>query len=189
MPSRDIYEQRFPLPHLLAGADPKSRIRIVGSTLLLLMTRPEPIQKALELGAQEDLCCLDPDIRVINESTVWNPAVEPSDLKAAMERFQKLCRWVENCRPPGRLELRHHRISLIDTFASFELGAKRFAVCDLNMGPHVSAKKIFVVDPTKGLGEDLATRYDRIWNNAAWHYRYPGPMPNEPLPSREQVQK
>jgi len=188
MPSRDMYEQKYPLRQLLAAAGSGSRIRVVGSTLFLLMTTPEPIQQALEQGARVELCSLDPESPA-NEIARWNGVVRLSDIQAAMDRFQELCTWVDDAKPPGSLELRHHRIPLIDSFSFFDLGKTQLAVWDLNMGPHVSSKKILVVDATKGLGEDLTKRYDRIWKNAVPRYRYSEGAPSKPVADAESAQR
>jgi hypothetical protein len=187
-PGRDVYQQKHRLQRLLAAPEGGSRIRIIGSSLFHVMTVRELFQGALERGAVVELCTLDPETSA-DELAKWNFVVLPSDLKAGMDRLRELCKWVDQARPAGSLQLRHHRVPLIDSFASFDLGETQLSVWDVNLGPDLTRKRTFLVDATKGLGKDLTKRYDHIWNNAAPRFRYPAPAPSEPAATGEPAQK
>ncbi|HEX8140190.1 MAG TPA: hypothetical protein VF544_21685 [Pyrinomonadaceae bacterium] len=169
--SRALYEAKYPLMQVADQARPGSPFRIIARSLYLVMNKPEAIKYALLQGANVELCCFDP----ASDSDVLSNIghLEPSDITGALSTFRKeFVKWLEEKQPPGRIELRFHQIHVFDTFFSYQFDDHTLAAWDLSFGRDVTAKRIFIVEASKGLGADLHTRYEMMWNLAVPRFVY-----------------
>lgn len=170
-PTRDLYEAKYPLMQQASVATAGSTFRVIARTLYLMMNKPEAIKRTIAQGAHVQLCFFDPEIdspalRDIAE-------LETFDTIAALATFRKqFARWLEETKPSGSVEIRYHQIQLFDSFFSFVAGGESLAVWDLSFGRDISAKRIVLVDSTKGLGADLDRRYNLIWEQAIPQFSY-----------------
>jgi hypothetical protein len=170
-PSRDLYERKYPLTVRLSGVAAGGTLRIIARTLNLLMSKPEPIRQAIARGARVEMCFFDPDVdsptlRDISE-------LEQFETIAALRSFNKnFVKWLQEKSPSGSIEIRYHQVQLFDSFFSFPIQGEQLAVWDLSFGRDITAKRIFLVDVSKGLGADLHWRYDLVWEQAVKKFEY-----------------
>jgi hypothetical protein len=61
---------------------------------------------------------------------------------------------------------------LLQSFAVFSIPNQKVGVWDLSFGRDTKDKRIFLVDPTMGLGADLAKRFDVVWKSATCVFLY-----------------
>jgi hypothetical protein len=170
-PSRDKFESKYPFAGLVAGTDKCSNIRIIGISLFHIMNQSESLKRALESGAKIELCLFDP--AKFPHLHPKLPDLEVSDIHSAVATFKKqIVAWIEGAMPKGEIELRYHDIYLFQSLAKFKTGGRELGVWDLSFGRDIRAKRIIIVNPTWGLGLDLSTRYDAIWNTSSTVFRY-----------------
>lgn len=161
--TRDRYEDAWPLQQLVAQAIPGSRYRLVGLTLFLLATKQHVIKKGLEQAGSWELCFLNP---VPRPHLANVPHLTRGDLTATIERLGQLTTWLQSEKPLGSLDVRIHEVALFDSYSVLPFPEGNRGVWDLSFGPDITQKRIFLVDPEKGLGYDLGERYERIWRES-----------------------
>jgi hypothetical protein len=173
-PSRDEFERKYPLSLWIATLTPGDTFRVVARSLFLLMSKPETLKTAIERGARVELCLVSPTIdpALIAQCT----DMEVSDIQSALNVFKKQVHaWIGAKNPTGSVEVRFHSIPTIDSnLLVGPIAAPRLCIWDLSFGRDVTAKRVFMVDPTKPLGKDIAGRYDAIWSGAKPVYHYDG---------------
>jgi hypothetical protein len=153
--------------------DGTSEVRIVAVSLFSVINQAETLKKAIQLGAQLNLCMLGPHAGASMEKLL--PDLEAQDIGATIATFRKnIVEWVRAAKPPGGVQLRFHESYLFQSYARFDAGQLQLGVWDLSFGRHTKDKRIILVDPTRGLGSDLAKRFDCIWNNAPVAFKYEG---------------
>lgn len=170
-PSREDFEKEYPLADLVAGKNACSEIRMIGTSLFHVMNKSDCLKKALHAGAKLDLCLFDSD--KFSYLSPKLPDLENSDIHSAIGTFKKnFVTWIEGAKPSGQIELRYHDAYLFQSLARFKLSDRDFGVWDLSFGRDIREKRVFLVDPTWGLGKDLAKRFDSIWNSSPIIFKY-----------------
>jgi hypothetical protein len=144
---------------------------MIGTSLFHVMNRSECLKQALQAGAKLDLCLFDS--AKFSYLSPKLPDLESSDIQSAINTFKKtIMGWIEGAQPRGQIELRYHDAYLFQSFARFKLSDHDLGVWDLSFGRDISEKRVFLVDPTWGLGKDLAKRFDSIWNSSSIIFKY-----------------
>ena len=169
--TRDELERVLPLADTLSKVNLDAKVHIVAVSLFHIMNKAHLLQKALMTGAQVSLCMVGPDgaPNVVRRL----PDLEVSDIQSAVNTFKKqFAEWVKVNKPAGRLELRYHDMPLLQSFAVFSIPNQKVGVWDLSFGRDTKDKRIFLVDPTMGLGADLAKRFDVVWKSATCVFLY-----------------
>lgn len=171
--TRDTFEREYPIADLASKLNAGSHLHIVAQTLYHLMSKTGAIRTALEQGATIEFCIFDPGSP---ESEVdKHPDLLVSDIHSAVSIFKKqIGEWVEKVKPPGRVELRYHQVPIFDSFLSVVSDHQSLMVWDLGFGRDVTEKRIFLVDPAKTFGKDLARRYGFVWEAATPVFKYDG---------------
>ena len=172
-PTRQRYEVEYPLEDLTTAFRSGSTLRIVARSLFLLMGKPAPLARAIQQGGTLELCAFDP--RSSSSQAATMPDLEVSDIEAALARFKKdIADWIRSNKPSGVVQLRHHGITLFDSYVSLESPTHRFVVWDLSFGRDTTQKRIIMLDPAKPLAADLRKRYDQVWENSHTVFHYDG---------------
>jgi hypothetical protein len=131
------------------------------------MGKYQEIRKAIWEGAIVELALLDP----VESQNVYGAMhdVVPFELDAALSIFRvNLADWVKTNSPRGALKLKYHRLTLFDSYALFDINInKKHVVWDLSFGRDLGDKRIILMDGTKGLGADLTSRYENLWDSSA----------------------
>jgi hypothetical protein len=112
-----------------------------------------------------ELCLLGPQYhsRIIQELT----GLYLTDIQGSLDATRDFLAKITESKPPGVLDLRLHSILLWDSFISFATSeGSTITGWDLSFGRDLSDKRVFVLDATKPLGQDLTRRYERLWNRA-----------------------
>jgi len=170
-PSREVFEMKYPLADIVAGKNACSEVRMIGTSLFHVMNRSNCFKQALQRGAKLDLCLFDSD--KFSYLSPKLPDLENSDIQSAISTFKKtIVAWIEGAQPKGQIELRYHDAYLFQSFARFKLSDHDLGVWDLSFGRDISEKRVLLVDPTWGLGKDLAKRFDSIWNSSPIVFKY-----------------
>lgn len=172
-PRREIYERKYPITDLASSLAPGSCLRTIGRSLFILLTKAHAIKKAIQQGAQVDLCLLDPASSP--EEIAQSPDIEIFDIHSAISIFKKeIAEWVKETSPPGQVALRFHRIPLLDSFFLLKSADQQLCTWELTFSRDIGSKRIFQIDPSKQFGVDLLSRYERVWNNALRAFEYDG---------------
>jgi hypothetical protein len=168
---RDKFEAKYSFGELTAEATIGTTIRIVGRTLYLVLNKPEVFKLALKKGSSIELCFFNPETNphILEELAYFIP----SDTQAAIHSFNRdFLSWFESERPIGNFEIRYHDVHLLESYLTILSDNAGIAVWDLSFGRDVTAKRIFLLDTTIGLGQNLGKRYDKIWNMSNTMFKY-----------------
>lgn len=169
--TRDGYETLYSLPDLASEMNSNSTLRVVAKSSFQLMGRPDIFKNALSAGGIVEICLFDPTSDPVEAAKSFD--LEISDIQSAISVFRKnVARWIETATPPGSLEIRYHRVPLNDSFLQIDSPKLNYCVWDVSFGRDNSSKRIFLLDPDKAFGADLANRYGRIWNEATTVFKY-----------------
>jgi hypothetical protein len=180
-PNREVYERKYPIAGWTSKLGNKSTFRVVAQTMFHLMTKIDAVKMAIDRGAQVELCITNPD----NHSHLslleqFGPQV--AEIQATVSVFKKqIEEWVNQTNPRGKVELRYHRLPLIDSYLFIKSTNLNVVVWDLSFGRALEEKRIFLVDPNVRLGLDLTVRYGRIWDDSAGStaFKYEGMTASE----------
>ncbi|HKV39547.1 MAG TPA: hypothetical protein VJX67_10065 [Blastocatellia bacterium] len=166
---RRDFERVYAFEDIARASSEGSCFWITGKSLFLSMLKPDAIREALSLGADVRLCSIDPE----KVSAVLREAgLRKGDISAALERFVDLRDWINTTKPPGRLEIRFHRLDLFDSFFAFVMGGDQLGLWDVSFGADPREKRVMLVDRGKGLGRDLVGRYEGVWRSADPQFEY-----------------
>jgi len=168
---RDVYQVSYPIQNIVKSAFPGSTFRVVARTMYLLVNRFEEVKQALIRGAKVELCCYDPDAdpSVLEQLAFYTPM----DTIAALLIFRRqFITWLQETLPVGTLEIRYHKIPLLESYFSFAYDSEVLCVWDLSFGRDVTKKHIFVLDDKRRLGANLYTRYNQIWESSIIKFKY-----------------
>lgn len=172
-PTRDLFEQAYPLGPFLAPLNRGSDLRIVARSLFLLMSKARLIKDAVERGVNVELCVLDPATPRVEASRIDGLVV--SDITAAVAVFNEtVASWVRLATPDGAVQLRYHDFGLLDTYLRIHGPDRDLVVWDLSFGRDVTEKRVFLLNASKPLAVDLRKRYDRIFDSARLWFEYGG---------------
>jgi len=170
-PTRQDYEIKYPLHDLASKFEPGSEFQVIARSLLLLMTKSESIKTALDRGVNVKFCLFNPNS--LEKEFEKLPDLEVGDMTASISTFKKnLVQWVSIKKPQGTLELRYHDVHLFDSYTTAKFDNRFHGAWDLSFGRNPVDKRMIVVESNRGIGADLTTRYDNIWNNAIPVFKY-----------------
>jgi hypothetical protein len=168
---RDIYQVKYPLQETVKSAFPDSTFRIVARTMYLLVNRSEDIKQALIRGAKVELCCYDPDAdpSILEQLAFYTRM----DTIAALLVFRRhFVMWLQETLPVGTLEIRYHKIPLLESYFSFAQNGEVLCTWDLSFGRDITEKHIFLLEDKHGLGANLSKRYNQIWGSSITQFKY-----------------
>jgi hypothetical protein len=170
-PTRSTFEIEYPLQSLIYDLGRGETLRAVGRSLYQLMCKAQNLQGAVAQGARIELCLFDP--RVGKEEIARSPDVRYSEIESALHAFLELVEWLEKATPTGVVELRFHRVVLLDSCLQLKKQRSEGTyVWDLSFGRDFTEKRILRVDPSKPLGADLRRRYELVWEKAEQAFLY-----------------
>ena len=163
--TRSAYIERYSVDQIISVSANQSRLRCIGNSLFHVMNRSDQLERALSKGMTIELCLLGPQYhsRIIQELT----GLYLTDIQGSLDATRDFLAKITESKPPGVLDLRLHSILLWDSFISFATSEGSTIIgWDLSFGRDLSDKRVFVLDATKPLGQDLTRRYERLWNRA-----------------------
>lgn len=170
-PSRTLLAEQFPLSTLICGSGTATHSRFVALSLFHVMNNSDYLKQSILQGGSIDLCLLSPKLSA--DSMKKLPDLVSGDVGSAVTVFERhLAVWVEQEKPPGRLELRYHDTPIPESFAYFTSATQSLGVWDLSFGRDLKDKREFVVDLGKRLGQDLKGRFDFIYDSGAAVFVY-----------------
>lgn len=163
--SRHEFERQHPFHDLVKSIDKGGSLRVVGRSLFGTTTQVAELRAALERSARIELCLLDPKLGADDLRT--SPDVDPGDITAALGVLKiKLIPRLATDSVPGEIEVRCHRIHLLDSFMQVT-SSSSFCVWELTFGRDLGeSKRLLMLDPSKGLGHNLRGRYQLVWDQA-----------------------
>ncbi|MBW2618047.1 MAG: hypothetical protein JRC92_04150 [Deltaproteobacteria bacterium] len=168
---RDNYEDKYPLSEIANSVTPRSAFRVIGKTLFMIMGKPNYIKEAMKRGGTIELCMFNPEINIDTLRQVLG--AETSDSMSALSVFRNhFMEWLRNERPPGRIEIRYHKIDLFDSYFGFVLNGTEFVAWDIEFTRDVATNKVIMFNPTIGLGKELKERYDKMWKMSEQKFIY-----------------
>jgi hypothetical protein len=171
-PTRSEYMSQYDFRQLCAQMTAGSRLRIVGNSLFVISYYERELLDALKEGAVIELGVLDRTVPAETFEQIKH-SVKEGELIIALERLAELEAEIRNASLPGTLEIREHRMPLLESYFEYKGSKEEFAVWDISFGPDSGQKRVFLLDPEKPFGRDLANRYDRIWRNGKVIFKYP----------------
>ncbi len=161
-PRRDVFELKYPFKGVVDDLHPGASLSVLARSLFGLMTKAPDIQKAVERGATLRLCVFDPHQPPEDISKIQGMVV--ADVVAAVTVFKKaIAEWVGEAQPPGTVELRFHRFPIADSLLTVSSNARSQLVWDLSFARDIGTKRIILLDPHKGLGQELHGRIEHVW--------------------------
>lgn len=186
----EIYGQRwkftsnYAIDDRMAGADSKTILRIFARSAHNLMSeRVHVFNGALHAGAHVEICILDP--AATDDELKLTQDVSRHDLNSAIVNLKhQLIPALQTppsddenapkAGPPasGHLEVRYHRVPMLDSFLDIQSNDQRVCAWDLSFGRKVELKHIFRVDPSKPLGKHLLKRYAHVWDCSTVAYEW-----------------
>jgi hypothetical protein len=170
-PTRDLYEAKYPLRDITSALAKGQIMRTVGRSLFLIMNKPSALKQAVEKGAIVEFCCFDPTID--SSEIIKVSGLELTDIHSALSAFQKeFLNWLESKKPEGEIEIRFHKVHLLDSFFQFILNNKNVAAWDLSFGRDISDKRVFLLDGEYSFYKDLFERYNRVWDQSQVVFHY-----------------
>lgn len=166
--SRYEFERSHPFRQLLASIVQGDVFRAVGRSLFVLMTHVDEVRAALSRGVHIELCLLDPSIS--NDELRTSPDVEPHDIKSTLAVFTSdVLPWLLADHPKCRVEIRCHRIHLLDSAVFI---GSQLCIWEVSFGRALDSKRLFLADPSRGFGADLRGRYEAVWQRSKPVFRY-----------------
>jgi hypothetical protein len=170
-PTRTLYERAYPLENTLGRLDGGSQIRVVARSMFFLMSRAKLFKSAIDRGVTVDLCVLDP--ATADGEAGRLTSLGSADVVAALQVFAtEIAQWVRTNKPKGAVQLRSHRLALFDTYSRIKGPDQNLVIWDLSFGRDLMEKRVFVLDGSKPLADDLTTRYDNIFDCSAVLFEY-----------------
>lgn len=167
--TRDSFERDYPISSVMGELKSGDRVRIVATSLFHIMNKADALRKALSRGVYIELCLLSPNFSDVSKV----PGLVSADIVSAVIAFKRDVRdWLLEQKPSGRVELRCHEMPLSASFSMFLSKKRDLGIWDLSFGRDLGDKRVFVVDPSTGIGLDLRTRYDGIYDDAVEVFRY-----------------
>ena len=173
--SRESFQRSHPLSQVVSHLDHGDKIRITGRSLNNTMRDAGQFIDYLRAGGSLEFCMCDPEHSFETLSAVSHYFA--NETKAAIEQFQTaIVKWLETDGADirGNVELRLHRIDLMDTIIEVEGKDGHMATLDLNFGVNKEQRYVFYVDVTKPLGKSLCERSQAIWSIARTYYKFEG---------------
>lgn len=174
--TRPSYESAHGLQNLVEICGPRMRIRIIGRSLIYSMqVWEDQLSHLVARGATLELCFLAPDVSgsPLEELSGY----DPRETGMALDIFKKTAQpWLEGAKPLGKVEIRFHRVHLLDSYYEVLDDEQHWLAWDLNFGRGTLNRRIFVISGKSPLGKNLADeRYEIIWRTAEHFYKYPAP--------------
>jgi serine/threonine protein kinase len=179
--SRNEFDIAYDLEEVLGRVANGGRVRVIGKTLMLLLSQSEVLRKAISAGVSVELALIDP--RAGEALFKRIPDVHIDDLAPAVRNFVSLAHWVADTRPSGSFQVRYHDEPLTDSFTEYESAQFCRVIWELSFGQSRNAKRVLVLDPTigGGLGNDVKARYAKIWDSAKTQFVYRNRTVDVPL--------
>ena len=170
--SRNEFDIQYDLEDVLDRVAGGGRVRVVGKTLMLLLSQSELLRKAISAGVNVELALIDP--RAGEALFRRIPDVHIDDLAPAVRNFVSIAHWVAETKPSGSFEVRYHDEPLTDSFTEYDGAQFCRVMWELSFGQSRNAKRVLVLDPTinGGLGNDVRARYAKIWQQAKPQFEY-----------------
>jgi hypothetical protein len=173
--SRESFQRSHPFSEVVSHLHSGDKIRVTGRSLNNTMRDAGQFIDFLRAGGSLEFCMCDPEHSFETLSAVSHYFA--NETKAAIEQFQTgIVRWLEKdgAEIRGNVELRLHRIDLMDTIIEFKAQDRHMATLDLNFGVNKEQRYVFYVDAKKTLGRDLCERSQAIWSIATTNYKFEG---------------
>ena len=168
--SRNEFDAVHDLDVLLGELHGQGRFRVVGKTLLTLLSQSDVLRKALSAGIKVELALVNPHAGDALFRKV--PDVHIDDLAPAVRNFASIARWAEANKPSGTFEVRYHDEPLVDSFTEYDSPAFKSVMWELSFGQSRNNKRVLVLDPRIGIGHDVSGRYAKIWEAAQPQFHY-----------------
>jgi hypothetical protein len=171
--TRSSYEATHSFKIFIETCGSGGTMRIVGRSLIYSMQAwEEYLRVFVQNGGTLELCFYAPDIQ--NSPLEELSGYDLRETEMALDIFERTARpWLESEKPPGKVEIRFHRVHLLDSFCEFISPNQHLIVWDLNFGRGTSHRRIFVLKGGSQMGKNLSEgRYSSIWNSAEPFYLY-----------------
>lgn len=171
--TRAKFEMSYPLDKTLSQINVHSKVRIIAVSMFLIMSKADLLKKAIKEGCKIELAIFNPQIPSQNLQKIQE--LEVSDIETTISIFKKnIIEWINIEKPKGKVELRFHGITLLDSFSTFKTTANNFGAWDLSFGRDTTRKRTLIINMHKPIGKDLRRRYKRIWQCSESVFKYNG---------------
>jgi hypothetical protein len=170
-PTRSLYIDHYPFRELCDQMAEGSKLRIIGTSLFVVSYHFDKLLEAMHRGAVIELGVLDETVPAEVFEQI-DHSVSKGELTTAMERFEKFKIKVAETKPSGEIQIRAHRMPLLDSFLEYKGTKEKFAIWDLSFGRDPSQKRVFQLNTARPFGNDLAGRYHRIWESGKTVFKY-----------------
>jgi len=168
--TRSDFQLNYPFAKLINLTKQRGRILCVGRSLFHLLNMEAEIEAGLKKGIQFDLACLDPagasgQMHLLTQTY-------PADIESGLISLKSITDWVQEQRPEGGIELRHHQLYLPNSILAIETDTSTILIWDLSFGRDLTYKRVVLLKPAPGnLGQDLLERYSLIWDNSECKFK------------------
>jgi hypothetical protein len=167
---RDSFWKKHNFADTLKTLESGDRVRITGRSLMNALGNWGQFQSMLQAGAKLELCMCDPqhDFPYLCKVARYLP----DDTQSAWQHFNRMFKpWIEEKNFQDQVEVRFHKIDLLDTLIEIHKDREHRAAYDMGFGEGVERRVIFYLDALKPLGASLANeRYEGIWQMATKVY-------------------
>lgn len=163
---RRSYEEKHSFAAEAKNIAAGDTVRVTGRSLIFSMYTWRNLAQIVENGGHLQLCIVDPQLR--DSPLNYLSGYSPEETELAIHRFVKRLKpWLEYHKPKGTLEVRFHRVHVLDSFMEISKSNHSFAAWDLNFGEGTEDRRIFFLNGDGPLARNLADgRYQLIWDNA-----------------------
>jgi hypothetical protein len=170
--SRRDFEGKHSLANETLSLVPGDVIRLTGRSLIFSMFGWRHLKTIVENGATVQLCLFDPAIRESPLDYLAGYLPQETDL-VLLRIVTKVKPWLASVRPKGNVEVRLHRVHLLDSLMEINCKGRHRLAWDLNFGEGTEERYIFYLNGDGPLGRNLTDgRYRLIWSNSSVILRY-----------------
>jgi len=170
--SRRSYEDKHSFSSKVENVGSGDVVRITGRSLIFSMYGWRDLRRVLDNGSRLQMCLVDPSIR--DSPLNYLAGYSPEEIDFAIHRFIRSVKpWLLTAKPKGAVEVRFHRVHILDSYSEISKPHYSRAAWDLNFGEGTEERRIFYLNGEGALGKNLRDgRYQLIWDRAEPQFRY-----------------
>jgi len=170
--NRRSFEEKRSFGSQSKDVGPGDIVRITGRSLIFSLYGWQNLRHIVENGATLNLCLYDPSIR--QTPLEYLSGYSPQETDLVINRvINRITPWLKTALPKGTIEIRYHRIHLLDSLLEIKRQHEHRVSWDLNFGEGTEERQVFYVIGNGPLGRNLTTgRYGIIWDHSTVMFRY-----------------